>query len=368
MRKMVLTAMAAVTVFVTSVSYAQVTKPGDEIIRVDTQLVDVPVAVNSGSGTSLVGLKASNFLVYEDGKKQDVVDFSTTSAPFEVALVLDTSGSTRGDLQLIQNAALSFISSLRTGDRVGLVGFRSDQRDGQTVAVSQVMNALTDDRVRLRAAIQNVRMSFGTPYYDSMLAAAERLFRDEPQEQFRGRRALVALTDGVDSTSVAEFAEIKEELQKRGIICFFIKVDTRDFFEEGLLGDCQSATRFSIAQIRRYYRSIQAGKNAEKATTFCGLGDFERLAVSKRLYEIADAQMNELAKASGGRVFPVADLSEARAAFKSVADEIGTKYTLGYYPSNDKRDGTYRKIKVETKGLPAGTIVRFREGYTAPEN
>ena len=362
MRKIYQTAVAVFLVFGAVATHAQVEKPADEIIRVDTQLVDVPVAVNSASGLPLAGLKASNFLVFEDGKKQEVVDFSTTSEPFEVALVLDTSGSTRGDLQLIQNAALSFISSLRTGDRVGLVGFRSDQRDGQTVAVSQVMNSLTDDRVRLRTAIQNVRMSFGTPYYDSMLAAAASLFREPPQEQFRGRRALVALTDGVDSTSVAEFAEIKEELQKRGIICFFIKVDTRDFFEEGLLGDCQSATRFSTAQIRRYYRSIRAGKNTEKATTFCGLGDFERLAVSKRLYEIADDEMNELAKASGGRVFPVAELSEARAAFKSVADEIGTKYTLGYYPSNEKRDGTYRKIKIETKGLPAGTSVRFREG------
>jgi hypothetical protein len=78
--------------------------------------------------------------------------------------------------------------------------------------------------------------------------------------------------------------------------------------------------------------------------------------------------MDGLARVSGGKVFPVADLTEARDAFKSVADEIGTKYTLGYYPSNDKRDGTYRKIRVEIKGVPAGTLVRSREGYTAPSN
>ena len=368
MVKTVLFFVATCFLFCVGIADGQVTRSDDDVIRVDTQLVDVPVAANSSAGIPLGGLKASNFVVYEDGKKQEIADFSTTSAPFEVALLLDTSGSTRADLQLIQNSALAFVSSLRAGDRVGLVGFRSDQRDGQTIAVSQVMNGLTDDRVRLKTAIQTVRMSFGTPYYDSMLAAAESLFRDQPQDQYRRRRALVALTDGVDSTSLVEFAEIKEALQKKGIICFFIKVDTREFFEEGLLGDCQSATRFSTAQIRRYYRSIKAGKNTEKATTFCGLGDFERLAISKQLYEIADAEMNELAKASGGRVFPVADLSEARSAFKSVADEIGTKYTLGYYPSNDKRDGTFRKIKVEAKGLPAGTVVRFREGYTAPSN
>ena len=78
--------------------------------------------------------------------------------------------------------------------------------------------------------------------------------------------------------------------------------------------------------------------------------------------------MGSLAKTSGGKVFPVADLSEARAAFKNVADEIGTKYSLGYYSSNEKRDGTYRRIKVDVKGLPAGTQVRAREGYTAPTN
>lgn len=106
----------------------------------------------------------------------------------------------------------------------------------------------------------------------------------------------------------------------------------------------------------------------ERAASFCQLGDFERLAVSNRLYKIAQEEMEELAKGSGGKVFEVGDLAEARNAFKQVADEIGTKYTLGYYPTNDKRDGTYRRIKVEVKGLPAGTVVRAREGYTAPAN
>jgi VWFA-related protein len=192
---------------------------------------------------------------------------------------------------------------------------------------------------------------------------AERVFREAPREEVRGRRAVVALTDGVDSTSVADFEQVREKLEERGLIAYFIAVDTRNYFEEQLLGDCQLAMRFSAAQIRRYYRSI-GGKVAEKATSFCELGDFERLAVSKQLYAIADNEMNALAKASGGRVFPVGDLSEARAAFKSVADEIGTQYTLGYYPSNEKRDGRARRIRVELKGLPAGSKVRYRESYT----
>ena len=150
------------------------------------------------------------------------------------------------------------------------------------------------------------------------------------------------------------------------MISFFIQVNTRPFFEENLLGDCTGAIRFSQAQIRRYYKTFGAGAKIERTDDFCRLGDFERLAISKKLYEIADTEMGQMAKTSGGKVFPVADLGEARSAFKNVADEIGTKYSLGYYSSNEKRDGTFRKIRVELKGAPPGATIRAREGYTAP--
>lgn len=348
---------------------AQDKKGEDDVIKVDTQLVDVPLAVTNPAGVPLKGLKATNFVVYEDGKKQDIVDFSATTAPFEVALVLDTSGSARNDLLLIQRAARDFIASLRPGDRVALIGFKTERKSNQAYAVSEILTPLTGDRERLSSAIDNVKTSNGTPYYDSLLQVAEKVFAQRPADEFRGRRAMVALTDGVDSSSASDFGIVKEELGQVGVISFFIQVDTQEYFEETLLGDCQSAIRFSSAQIRRYYQTINSkGKKMEKAVNFCQLGDFERLAISKRLYEIADEEMNELSKTSGGKVFQVSDFSDARRAFKSVADEIGTKYTLGYYPSNDKKDGAYRKIKVEIKGLPAGTLVRAREGYTAPTN
>ena len=340
----------------------------DEIIRVDTQLVDVPIEVTNGAGVALRGLKASNFVVYEDGKRQEIVDFSATSEPFEVALLLDTSGSTRNDLQLIQRAAADFIASLRPGDRVALIAYNTDRKDGTAFASSEILSRLTDDRNALKNAVQRVKTSNGTPYYDSLIQVAEKIFAQRPADAFRGRRALVALTDGVDSTSAFDFALAKSELNDLGVISFFIKVDTREFFEEKLLGDCELAMKFSTAQMRRYYRTIVSKPGMEKAENFCQLGDFERLAISKRLYEVAETEMNELAKTSGGKVFQAGDLSEARTAFKRVAEEIGTKYTLGYSPSNDKKDGSYRKIKVEVKGLPTGTQVRSREGYTAPSN
>lgn len=337
----------------------------DDVIRVDTQLIDVPITAFSAKGEPIRGLKQSNFVVYEDGKKQEIADFSAVSEPFEVALLLDTSGSTRGELGLIQRAAIEFISSLRPGDRVSVIAYRTDRQDGRASASSKVFTQLTDDRRLLRSAVDNITTSNGTPYYDSLLQVAETVFAKPAGEEFRGRRALVALTDGVDSTSAADFDLARSLLEGGGIITFFIKVDTRPFFEENLMGDCQSAIRFSPAQLRRYYRSFGT-KNPNLTTNFCDLGDFERLAVSKRLYQIAEEEMSELSKNSGGKVFPVADLNEARAAFKGVAEEIGTKYTLGYYSSNEKRDGTFRKIRIEPIGLPPGTIIRTREGYTAP--
>ncbi len=340
----------------------------DEVLRVDTQLVDVPVEITDKSGKPILNLKQSNFVIYEDGKRQEMADFSATTAPFEVALLLDTSGSARSELPLIQRAAENFINSLRPGDRVSIVSFKSDRAGGKAIAVSEVLTDLTDDRIKLKNVLKTVNVSNGTPYYDGLLQVIERVFSGQPEEKFRGRRALVALTDGVDSTSIGGFDEVRERFSQAGIVSFFIQVDTREFFEENLLGDCQSAMRFSAAQIRRYYRTFYPKSKIEKISGFCGLGDFERLDISRRLYELADMEMNALAKTSGGKVFPVADLSEARTAFSKVAQEIGTKYSLGYYSSNEKRDGTYRKIKVELKGVPAGVTVRAREGYTAPMN
>lgn len=340
----------------------------DEIIRVDTELVEVPMVITDRAGKPILNLKQTNFAVSEDGKPQQIAEFTATSAPFEVALLLDTSGSARGELQLIQRAALNFINSLRPGDRVSIVAFRTATKGNRAEPTSELLTGLTEDRAALSAALEKMGTSNGTPYYDSLLKIAESVFKEPAKGEFRGRRAMVALTDGVDSTSVSEFSEAQELLATSGIACYFIKVNTRDFFEDSLLGDCQIAIRFSMAQIRRYYRKFAPNSKIETANDFCQLGDFERLAISKKLYELAGEEMNTLARTSGGKVFPVGDLSEARAAFKSVADEIGTKYSLGYYSSNEKKDGTFRRIKVDVKGLPPGTQVRAREGYTAPAN
>jgi Ca-activated chloride channel homolog len=328
----------------------------------------VPISVTDKAGKALLKLGKHNFAVFEDGKQQTIEEFSAATAPFEVALLLDTSGSTRADLDLIRRAAGDFIASLRPGDRVSIVSFRTVVKNNRSVSVPEVVTRLTDDRAELRAALGRVSTGNGTPYYDALLEITESVFHDEPNDAFRGRRALVALTDGVDSASDNPFTEARAKVTGLGISSYFINIDTRESFENDLLGDCANTIRFSQAQINRYYAGFGRNSKLEKTSDFCRLGDFERLAISKALYELAETEMSELSRVSGGRVFPASDLTEARAAFKSVAEEIGTKYSLGYYSTNEKRDGKFRSIKVELKGLPAGSNVRAREGYTAPSN
>lgn len=336
----------------------------DEVIRIETELINVPLTVTDKAGKPLLDLKRSNFTVFEDGKPQEIAEFSSTAAPFEVALLLDTSGSTRSDLELIKRSARNFIESLRPGDRVAIISFITRTDGTSAYAESEVLNRLTDDRAVLRDALERMSTSNGTPYYDGLIKVAEDIFSDPPAPENRGRRALVALTDGVDSVSATEFAEAFELLTAADIASYFIRVNTRDFFEENLLGDCEMTMRFSAAQIRRYYRQFDSS-NVERVSGFCQLGDFERLAVSKALYELANREMAQLAEKTGGKVFPVADLSGSRNAFRNVAAEIGTKYSLAYYPSNETRDGKFRKIEVKLENVPAGSKVTAREGYVA---
>lgn len=86
-----------------------------------------------------------------------MADFAAASAPFEVALLLDTSGSARSELRLIQRAAENFINSLRPGDRVSIISFKSDRIDNKSIAVSEVLTDLTDDRAKLKSVLATVQ-------------------------------------------------------------------------------------------------------------------------------------------------------------------------------------------------------------------
>ncbi|HLL13845.1 MAG TPA: VWA domain-containing protein [Pyrinomonadaceae bacterium] len=342
----------------------------DDVVRVQTQLVTVPVTVTDRTGRTLTNLRAENFALYEDGRPQRVANFIATDAPFEVALLLDTSGSTRAEVGLIRRAANAFIDALRPGDRISIVAFNSQENAGTKLATVELMTHLTDNRNALQQAIENIGASNGTPFYDALERIAKEVFRAPARPELRGRRALVALTDGVDSTSEADFAEARARLQQAGTLAYFIQVNTEDFVEERLMKDCQDDGRLSLSrvQLQRYRKIFDPRAEAADYTNFCRMGPFERMQISRSLYQLARREMQELARDSGGKTFNAADLREARAAFAQVASDIGKQYSLGYYSTNKARDGGFRRIRVEVRGLPGAQVSAAREGYQAPKS
>lgn len=341
-----------------------------DVVRVETQLVSVPAVVTNSAGRPVPGLRAENFLLFENGQQQKITNFATTEAPFEIALLLDTSGSTRVDIGLIRQAANAFIDALRPGDRVAIVGFNT-ARQGQTVAAKvEVLSKLTGDRKLLRTAIDNLGSSNGTPFYDALERIVSEVFHEAPRDEVRGRRAVVALTDGVDSTSNSDFQTARSRLSRAGVACYFIQVNTEDFVEDRLLKDCQDDGRLTLSakQLQRYRQVFVPRARPEDFVDFCQMGPFERMQISRDLYNLARREMDELAKASGGRNFLAASLQDARAAFARVATEIGTQYSLGYYPTNKAHDGKFRTIRVEVQDAPDKPQVRAREGYYAPRS
>src|SRR5437764_13500346 len=149
------------------------------------------------------------------------------------------------------------------------------------------------------------------------------------------RYRIVALTDGVDSSSDADYAEARAKLQSIGVACYFIEVNTEDFVEDHLMTDCRAygALRLSRTQLERYRRLFVPRADASGYEDFCQMGQFERMEISRSLYNLARREMNELAQTSGGKTFRANDLHDARAAFAQVAHEIGTEYSLRYYPT-----------------------------------
>ncbi len=337
-------------------------------MRVETQLVTVPAVVIDKSGHPISTLRLENFAVFEDGKPQRLTNFATTEAPFEIALLLDTSGSTREELGLIRDAANAFISALRPGDRIAVVAFNNERLTTGLVATVDVLASLTDKRTVLRTAIANLGTSNGTPLYDALVKVGAQIFHDSPAEEFRGRRAVVALTDGVDSSSNSDFDEARGKLARAGVAAYFIQVSTEDYVEDRLLKDCQDDGRLTLSakQLERFRRLFLPSAQREDYQDFCKLGQFERMDISRQLYNLARREMDQLARSSGGRNFEAANLQQARAAFAEVANEIGTQYSLGYYPSDKTRDGRFRQIKVELRGVK-DMSVRARAGYYAPK-
>jgi Ca-activated chloride channel homolog len=330
-------------------------------IKMDTALVFIPVSAMDRDGKFVPFLKKRDFRIYEDGMEQDIESFNSVETPFHVALVLDTSNSTKFKFDDIQNAAFAFIKQLRRDDQVMVVSFDSKVR---------IHCDFTSDYDQLRRAIDETRISGSTKLYDAVDKVVDRL------EQIQGRKAIVLFTDGVDTSShQANFQDTIVKVEESGAIVYPIKYDTKDDVQRrGAYGQTTNPWPWpnpspSPQGRRRSPFSPFAGQLSPKwLPTHWSFPQWPGRApssggVTNEEYRRGALYLQELADRSGGRLYDANTLSNVSQAFSMVAEELRHQYALSYYPTNSKKDGTYRRVKVRVE--KSGIILRAREGYRA---
>lgn len=334
----------------------------DEPIRLKTDLVTVTAAVTGANSHVSKTLKAGDFTIYEDGVKQKIAHFAATEDPFTLLLLLDISGSTRDDIALIKRAARNFLGELRFDDRVGVIVF---SREVEMIA------EFTDPRAEVSSAIEGIVTTegedgyrftnkTGTSFYDALYLAVE----ESPFKQVEGRKAIVCMSDGVDSTSKMKFKDIAPLAEKSDASVYFLELNTEGATLLGLLKPKSDSgyVNFSQSQIDRYYEahdreSLQRFRPRETLTP-------QMLReINAGLYTLSRRELRDLGERTGGRVYPVRSLTDLTGVYKQVADDLRSQYSIGYYPANKARDGGWRSIRVETRARDA--TVRARSGYWA---
>jgi len=292
----------------------------DEVVRVESDLVTVNVSViDRASGRGLQGLSAADFRVYEDNVEQTVEHFETAAAPFDLLLLLDLSGSTARVTDTIRSAAWRFVAVTRPQDRVGVIAFAGE---------AKVVSPLTSDRAALRASLDRLASPQGdTRLHDSLAYALDLLERGADPAR---RRALIVMSDGLDSAlpnvtgvgSSTPYEEIRSRVQEF----------------EGVV--------YSVWTNTEYYEA------------------FSPLDIQPETYDLAHDRMGELAEAGGGLFYEVEKLEDLAGAYERVVADLGTVYSLSYRPTNKRRDGSWRAIRVR---LPrrAEAVARGRRGYFA---
>ena len=335
----------------------------DDPVRLKSDLVTVTAAVTDRNGRAVRSLKQDDFVVYEDGVRQRISHFAATEEPFTVLLVLDLSGSTQDDIDLIKRAARSFLTELRNDDRVGVIIFDSKV---------QVLTEANSSRTGVESVIdgiartsspngQRFTANSGTSFYDALRVASEQFGLNQTDR----RKAIVCMSDGVDSTSRMLFKDAAMLVEKTEASVYFLELNTEETTLDGLLKvrTDPGYIQFSQSQIDRFYDQYDP-QSMDRFRPREIMPPLVRREVNTGLYEIARREMRSLAERAGGRVYPVSALTDLRAVYKQVATDLRAQYLISYYPGDQAHDGKWRTIKVETRAT--GATVRSRSGYWAP--
>ncbi|HEY5075469.1 MAG TPA: VWA domain-containing protein [Pyrinomonadaceae bacterium] len=287
------------------------------IVRVSTSLITVPAVVMDRNGRYIPNLKKEDFRIYEDGVEQSVAYFASVERPFTVALMLDVSGSTQAQLTQIREAANTFVSRLRSNDRMMAITF-----DGQIHVLTEAEDVSTIRRSKLHIPA----VTDGTVLYDAVAFALKRM------AQIPGRKAIVLMTDGVDQNSIASLKSTLNDVGEQDVLIYTVQYNTLP----------QLPQRLSQIKNEKARRKIQ-----------------ERLMKG---YAVSGPYLRSLAEKTGGRFYRADDLSDVGPAFEAITSELGVQYSLGYYPKQNSGAGAERGIKVRVR-YP-NLVVRARDSYT----
>ena len=302
----------------------------DDVISVNTTEVLLPVTVRNNAGFLVSDLTRKDFRIFEDGVEQPLSDLSLRQVPVDVALIVDASSSVAGNLDDFRKAAEGFASHLAVEDRVSLIQF-----DDRVVLLQDWTGSL----VQLRRALKRIVPGLFTRFHDAMLLAS----RDQAPRR-DARHAIIVLTDGIDSGRGTTFdIALRAALQSQTTIYVVsnTQIERSRKQEElsTLLTGPDSAVRFNQLRID----DLRLGLGA--------LSDSER-------------NLEQLTAATGGRLYIPNAFNDLERTYAEVANELRHQYTLYYSPLNTKRDGQFRRLRVETTSRTHQ--VSTRVGYYAP--
>lgn len=316
-----------------------------DVVRVDTTLVTVPVSVTDRQGRFVPNLRKEDFVVLENGVEQPIAYFEPTEKPFTVALLLDTSASTRFHLWEIKEAAIAFAKQLRPQDRVLVVTF-SDQ--------VLLLTEVTNDFNVISTVIQaNALGGNSTRLYDAVdLVIRERL------DKIPGRKAIVLFTDGVDTSSyLATYDTTLREAEELDALIYPIQYDTTDYMRAMQGGG--SVTVVTSTSNGPF------GSSSSRVTYGVPSTSAPLPGATRADYDRADVYLRELAERTGARLFRANDRTQLSQAFTRISEELRRQYSLGYYPQKTTdQSGERRFIKVRVR--QPNLAVRARNSYMRP--
>lgn len=295
--------------------------PREDTVRIETRLVNLNVKALDKAGQPITNLKLEDFVILEDGTKQEVAHFKPVNAPVNLVLLMDLSGSTQKKRKAMMEAANRFIDSLPAGDKISLVAFTRQYKP---------LTDFTADKKALKEAVKKInKIGGGTAFYDATWKALDQL-----GQLAEARKAIVVLTDGEDESLISD------------------KETTHTF--ENLLG------RASEEDVTIYPIYFSPNNQMNKLGILFG-GTGGSLLGGESKGRTARKQLEELAAQTGGEIFSAQREDDLQNAYKMVANELHTLYSLAYSPDKLKHDGQFRKIAVKLGR--DGAVAKTRRGY-----